>query len=91
MNITVNFDITPQEMRKLLGLPDVEEFQKQMLDNLRERMMAGVEGYDPVKLFQPYVSGTLASWDMFQKFLSAATPHVKSKSTDDSAPAEDKT
>lgn len=77
MNITVNFDITPQEMRKLLGLPDVEEFQRQMLDNLRERMMTGVEGYDPVKLFQPYVSGTLASWDMFQKFLAAATPHVK--------------
>ena len=91
MNITVNFDITPQEMRKLLGLPDVEEFQKQMLDNLRERMMAGVEGYDPVKLFQPYVSGTLASWDMLQKFLSAATPHVKSKSTGDSAAAEEMT
>ena len=88
MKITVNFDITPQEMRKLLGLPDVEEFQRQMMDDLRERMQAGVEGYDPVKLFQPYVSGTLASWDMFQKFLGAASSHLKSGG--DSAPADEK-
>lgn len=88
MKITVNFDITPQEMRKLLGLPDVEEFQRQMMNDLRDRMQAGVEGYDPVKLFQPYVSGTLASWDMFQKFLGAATSHVKSEGN--AAPADDK-
>jgi len=28
MNITVNIDISPDEMRKLMGLPDVESFQQ---------------------------------------------------------------
>jgi hypothetical protein len=34
--------------------------------------MEGAEGYDPLKLFQPYVAGTMASWDMFQKMFAAA-------------------
>ncbi|WP_295389215.1 DUF6489 family protein [uncultured Thiodictyon sp.] len=78
MKITVNFDITPEEMRKLFGLPDVEAFQRQLMDDIRERMMTGAEGYDPVKLFQPYMAGTMASWDMFQKFLGGAMSHPKS-------------
>ncbi len=78
MKITVNFDITPEEMRKLFGLPDVEGFQRQLMDDIRERMMAGVEGYDPMKLFQPYVSGTMASWDMFQKLMTGTTSLPKS-------------
>lgn len=70
MKVTVDFDLTPDEVRKLFGLPDVEAFQRQMMDDIRERMMAGAEGYDPIKLFQPYMAGTMASWDMFQKMLT---------------------
>jgi len=72
MKITMDLDVTPEEMRKLFGLPDVEAFQRQLMDDIRERMRAGAEGYDPIKLFQPYVSGTLASWDLFQRILGTA-------------------
>lgn len=72
MKITVDLDITPEELRKLFGLPDVEAFQRQLMDDIRERMAGGAEGYDPIKLFQPYLSGTLASWDLFQKALVSA-------------------
>ncbi|MBK1724723.1 DUF6489 family protein [Thiocystis violacea] len=70
MKVSVDIDIAPEEVRKLVGLPDVEAFQRQMMDDIRERMMTGVEGYDPIKLFQPYMAGTMASWDLFQKMLS---------------------
>jgi hypothetical protein len=73
MKISFDVEVTPEEMRKLLGLPDVEAFQRQLMDDIRERMVAGTEGYDPIKLFQPYVTGTMASWDMFQKMLTNAT------------------
>ena len=72
MKINVDLDITPEELRKLVGLPDVEAFQRELMDDIRERMASGAEGYDPVKLFQPYLSGTLASWDLFQKVLAGA-------------------
>ncbi|AGA91452.1 hypothetical protein Thimo_2742 [Thioflavicoccus mobilis 8321] len=73
MKVSIDFDITPEELRKLFGLPDVEGFQQQLMEDLRERVASGAEGYDPVKLFQPYISGSLASWDLFQKFLVNAT------------------
>jgi hypothetical protein len=79
MNVKIDIDITPEEMRKLFGLPDVEEFQRQLMDDIRQRMSEGAEGYDPIKLFQPYVSGTLASWDAFQKLFAAAATGTASK------------
>jgi hypothetical protein len=72
MKVSMNVDLTPEEARKLFGLPDVEAFQRQLMDDLRERMQAGVEGYDPLKLFQPYVAGGMAGWDMFQRMMSGA-------------------
>ncbi|MBP7983587.1 MAG: hypothetical protein KAY97_01880, partial [Chromatiaceae bacterium] len=60
MNFKIDIDMTPEEMRKLFGLPDVEAFQRQILDDIRQRMVEGVEGYDPLKLFQPYVAGSMA-------------------------------
>ena len=67
MNIKVDVEMTPEELRRLFGLPDLEAFQRQLLDDVRERMAQGAEGYDPLKLMQPYVSGNMASWDIFQR------------------------
>lgn len=69
MKLSIDIDLSPEEARKLFGLPDVEAFQRQLMDDIRERMLANTEGYDPVKLFQPYLAGTMASWDLFQKML----------------------
>jgi hypothetical protein len=72
MNFKIDVDITPEEMRKLLGLPDVESFQREVLEDIRQKMLEGAEGYEPLKLFQPYLTGSMASWDMFQKMFAAA-------------------
>lgn len=78
MKVTVDLDITPEELRKLFGLPDVEGFQRQLLEDMRERIASGTEGYDPAKLLQPYINSSLASWDLFQKFLvNTASAGVK--------------
>ncbi|MCB2263428.1 MAG: DUF6489 family protein [Candidatus Thiosymbion ectosymbiont of Robbea hypermnestra] len=72
MNVKIDIDMSPEELRRLLGLPDVEPIQREMLDKLRKRMLEGVDGYDPVKLLQPYLTGTLASWELVQKMISVA-------------------
>ncbi|WP_089730146.1 DUF6489 family protein [Candidatus Thiosymbion oneisti] len=72
MNIKLDIDMSPEELRRLLGLPDVEPIQREMLDKLRKRMVEGVDEYDPLKLLQPYLTGTLASWDLVQKMISVA-------------------
>lgn len=77
MKVNVDVDMSPEELRKLLGLPDVEPLQREMMDKLRKRMIEGVDGYDPVKLLQPYLTGTLASWDFLQKMISTAGKSAK--------------
>ena len=72
MNFRIDIEVSPAELRKLLGLPDVEALQSEMMGDLRKRMLEGVDGYDPIKLFQPYLTGTLASWDILQKVISSA-------------------
>ncbi len=79
MNITVNIDISPEEMRKLMGLPDVESFQQELMDEMRSKMKEGVAGYDPAQLFQPYLATTAASWDVFQKLMRGAMSQYGSR------------
>ncbi|WP_386078857.1 hypothetical protein ACFIOZ_14110 [Vreelandella sp. F11] len=55
MKINVEFDLTPDEFRQSLGLPDVEAFQKNLLENIQRQMESGVEGYDPMSLMRPFL------------------------------------
>jgi hypothetical protein len=72
MNIKIDIDVTPDEMRKLMGLPDVETFQNQLMEDIRERINQGVDGYDPLKLFQPYLNSSLAGMDMIQRMFAGS-------------------
>ncbi len=70
MNIKVDLDITPDEVRRLMGLPDIQAFQDNLMTKIQEQMDAGVEGYDPQTLMRPFMANAFASMDMFQKMMS---------------------
>ncbi|WP_252109153.1 MULTISPECIES: hypothetical protein [unclassified Halomonas] len=55
MKINVEFDLTPEEFRQSLGLPDVEAFQQHLLTSIQRQMESGVEGYDPMSLMRPFL------------------------------------
>ncbi|MGM0983576.1 MAG: DUF6489 family protein [Pseudomonadota bacterium] len=55
MKINVEFDLTPEEFRRALGLPDVEAFQKDLMNRIYKQMESGTEGYDPMSLMQPFL------------------------------------
>lgn len=38
MNITVNVDITPEELRRFMGLPDVQGLQEEMLKMAQKQL-----------------------------------------------------
>jgi hypothetical protein len=69
MNFKIDVDITPEEMRKLLGLPDIAGLQEDMIQKIREQMEAGAEGYDPLTLMKPYMTSGLGSMEAFQKMM----------------------
>ncbi|MCO4756398.1 MAG: hypothetical protein KC477_00170 [Oceanospirillaceae bacterium] len=69
MKFKIDIEMKPEELRKVLGLPDVEGFHEDMMNRIREQMDAGVEGYDPLTLFKPYLSSGLGSMDALQKIM----------------------
>ena len=70
MKITMNVDITPEEMRKLMGWPDVQRIQEEALEKIREKMDSGAEGYDPLSLMQPFFAQSANSMESLQKLMT---------------------
>ena len=52
MKATIKIDATPKEMRALLGLPDVEELQQEMIEKLRVKALAGIDANSPAELMK---------------------------------------
>ncbi len=69
MNFKIDVDMTPEELRKVLGLPDVAALQDEMIKQIMEQMEAGVEGYDPLTLLKPYITNSVGSMESFQKLM----------------------
>lgn len=69
MKFKVDVDMSPEELRKVLGLPDVQKLQDDMMKKISEQMDAGAEGYDPLTLFKPYLTSGVGSMDALQKIM----------------------
>jgi hypothetical protein len=67
MKIKLEFDITAKEVRQVIGLPDVERLQKEVVDAIREKMVAGVEGFDPLTLLRSFMPWNLPGFESAQK------------------------
>ncbi|MCW8882425.1 MAG: hypothetical protein OQL17_07475 [Sedimenticola sp.] len=66
----ISVDITPEEMRTLMGWPDVQGLHEEMINKIREQMNAGAEGYDPLSLMQPFFTQSANSMESLQKMFA---------------------
>ena len=69
MKATIEIDATPQEMRQLFGLPDVQSLQQEALEKVREKIKAGIESNDLSELMKLYMPmpDQLSVMEGFQK------------------------
>ena len=72
MKINVNFDLTPEEFRRAMGLPDVQEFQQEFFKIMLEKMQAGEEGYDAFSLYQSMMKEGMDGFGKMQNMLFSA-------------------
>ncbi|WP_409526267.1 DUF6489 family protein [Nitrincola sp. MINF-07-Sa-05] len=85
MKFKIDIEMTPDELRESLGLPDVTGLHEEMITQIRERMQAGAEGYDPLTLFKPFMATGLGSMEGFQKMMMGMlSQYGRSGSTSDS-------
>jgi hypothetical protein len=76
MKVHIEVDMTPEEARTMMGLPDVVPLQQQMMEEMQARMKAAFDTNDPEAMMQawmPFYSGSAGggakAFEQFQKFL----------------------
>ena len=81
MKLSMEVDITPQEMRKLLGLPDIEKIQQAAIEKIQSRLSTAIDDVtDPEQLLQRILPLGSMGIGQMEKFTKALTGLVASSS-----------
>jgi hypothetical protein len=70
MKITMNVDCTPEEARAFFGQPDLKPMQDELMQEMRNRLMAGIAAMDPAEMLRtwmPAMTGLEQMQDFFAK------------------------
>lgn len=82
MKVTFDIDLTPEEARKMMGLPDVEPLQQELMNKLRDRMLQNLEDInDPEFFFKKVFPAGIQNIENFQKIFSKIISSATSGST----------
>ncbi len=67
MKIKLDVDCTPEEARAFLGLPDVAPMQRALVEEIGQRMRAGLEAMDPEAVMKTWMPLGLQGLEQAQK------------------------
>ncbi|MFZ3032393.1 MAG: DUF6489 family protein [Parvibaculum sp.] len=69
MKVTVDVDLTPEEARRLMGLPDLEPMQQRLLEQLEKQMASNLSYMDPEMLVKAILPVGAQGLEQFQNLL----------------------
>jgi Family of unknown function (DUF6489) len=69
MKVHIELDMTPEEARKMMGLPDVTPLQDKMLAEMERRMTAAMEHTDPSEIVKTWFALGGQGFEQFQRML----------------------
>jgi len=69
MKVRVEMDMTPDEARRLMGLPDLTAMQARLVDEFERRMMLAMEKSTPEEVMKQWFSLGSQGFEQFQRFL----------------------
>lgn len=69
MKVNLELDMTPEETRRLFGLPDVAPVNDMLVDKLREQMEKGLDGTLLRNMLQSMVKGGTQGLEAYQSLL----------------------
>lgn len=85
MKIKIEFDLTPQEFRQSLGLPDIAGLQEEALSLLKSRLGDGLEDVKVSSLVESWFTQGLAASRKVQELFATAVAEVLDAETQTSA------
>ena len=85
MKITMEIDMSPEEVRKVMGLPDVEPMQKELMAKMQEKMNTYVDEMSDPEMFMKRImpmgiQGMDQVQEFFSRFANAAADKKENKS-----------
>ncbi len=69
MKVRMEVDMTPDEARRLMGLPDLTAAQSRLVAEMERRMMAAMENSEPEVMLKQWFSLGSQGLEQFQRFL----------------------
>jgi len=70
MKVSVDFDLTPEEMRRLFGLPDLTPIQNLVIERISAQVEKGLDQGIVTTLTRAMITGGMQSWEAYQKLLA---------------------
>lgn len=69
MKVTIDVDLTPEEARRLMGLPDLEPMQQRLLAQLEKQMATNLAYMDPEMIVKAVLPVGAQGLEQFQNLL----------------------
>jgi hypothetical protein len=69
MKMHIEIDLTPDEARRFLGLPDVSKAQDKMMAEIEKRMKAALDVNDSEAMLRAWMPLGGQGFEQFQRFL----------------------
>ena len=89
MKIRVEFELTPQEFRESLGLPNISGLQDEALSMLKDRIGNDIDEIDLNQIVGSWFSHGIEASKKVQELVTAAASVVLARETADSEQDED--
>jgi len=81
MKMNIEIDMTPDEARRFLGLPDVSKAQDKMMAEIEKRMKAAIDVNDPEAMLRAWMPLGGQGFEQFQRFMFDSARRAASGST----------
>jgi hypothetical protein len=69
MKIRIEMDMTPDEARRTMGLPDVSGMQEKIVGQMEKRLLAALDTSDPQAMLKSWFPLGAQGFEQFQRFL----------------------
>lgn len=70
MKVRIDIEVKPEEIRTLIGLPDVSALSDDLIQYMREKAAQGVDGFEPMTLLRQVSRESLNTASSMQKILA---------------------
>jgi hypothetical protein len=75
MKLRIDLDLTPDEARRVMGLPDVTKLQEKLVAEMEKRMMAALESAsDPEAMLKTWFNWGSQGMEQIQRFMRENQP-----------------